>query len=82
MNTIEAILGPALITLSIAIVLAIAAAAVYVAYTVPEVFFTALALVAGFFGFAYWKAAREARRAAARPAEAGPRDLADDEPQS
>lgn len=61
----EATLGPALIAFSIAIVLALAAAAVYFAYTAPGIFFPLLALVAGYFGLAYWRAAREARRAEA-----------------
>jgi hypothetical protein len=73
-------LGPALIAFSMAIVLAIFAAAVYFASAAPEVFFTLLALLAGYFGFAYWGASREARRAAARQAEAGPGELTDNEP--
>ena len=68
-------MGAALIAFSIAIVLALAAAVVYFAYTAPAVFFTLLALVAGYFGWAYWGAAREARRAeAARQNPAGPDD--------
>jgi hypothetical protein len=58
-------LGSALIAFSIAVVLAIFAAAVYLAFAAPEVFFPLLALLAGYFGFAYWGASREARRAAA-----------------
>jgi hypothetical protein len=76
------ILGPALIALSIAIVLAIFAAAVYFAFMAPEIFFTLLAIGAVFFGFAYWEATREAKRAAARQADAKLSGLANDEPQS
>jgi uncharacterized protein (DUF58 family) len=76
------ILGPALIALSIAIVLAIFAAAFYFAFVAPGAFFTLLAIGAAFFGFAYWKAPREARRAASRQADARLSGLADDEPQS
>jgi len=74
-------LGPALIAFSVVIVLAIFAAAVCFAFAAPEVFLALLALLAGYFGFAYWGASREARRAAARQAKAEPGDLTDDEPQ-
>ena len=83
--TLPYILALALIALGIAIVLAVVAAAIYFAFTAPEVFFTLLAILAVIFGWAHWKDTREAKRKEAEQiarAEAKPRDLADDEPQS
>lgn len=80
LNYFDGILGPALIALSIAIVLALVAAAVYLAFMAPGVFFTLLAIGTAFFGFSYWEAAREAKRAAARQTEAKLNGLTDGSP--
>lgn len=64
-------LNAVLIAFSVVIVLGILAAVIAFAFAAPGVFFTLLALLAGYFGSAYWEAAREARRAAEERSGAG-----------
>ncbi len=79
---IDGVLGPALIAFSVVIVLAIFAAAAYSAFVAPEAFFTLLAIGAAYFGFSYWKVARDSERAAAGYVADKPGSLANGEPQS
>jgi len=65
-------MGPALIAFSVAIVLAIFAGVVYLAFAAPAIFLALLVLLAGYFGLAYRGAAREAKRAADERAEGKP----------
>ncbi len=79
---IDGVLGPALIAFSVIVVLAVFAAAAYSAFVAPEAFFTLLAIGTAYFGFAYWKVARDSARAAAGYTADKPDGLAGDEPQS
>lgn len=79
---IDGVLGPALIAFSVVIVLAVFAVAAYSVLVAPEAFFAVLAIGAAYFGFAYWKVARDSRRAAAGYTADKPDGMAGDEPQS
>ena len=76
------ILALALIALALAIALAVIAVVVYFAFTAPEVFFTLLAILAVFFGFAYWEETRKSKRDEAKKIEAQLKDQTDSNPQS
>lgn len=74
------ILALGLLAIVVAIAIAVIAAAFHFARSEPEIFFTILALVVVFVGYAVWENKRNAKHTAAKRAEAQLSDRADGEP--